>query len=134
MQLWYVDDKSENHTMWWNSFTDAIQEACELRSYYSTTELLDELERGTQPDILFVDFFVGNRLGTEIIRWFETQTARPVLIAHSSMERANVGMVAAGADFHLEKIKGKPFTESIRQTFQSLEDVVYVAQNRRIPT
>jgi DNA-binding LytR/AlgR family response regulator len=130
MKLWFVDDKPANHATWLGSFPDDIQRSCELRSFLSLDELFAVLAGGVLPDILFLDFFVGERLGTEVIRWFDDRALRPVLIAHSSMEQANAGMVTAGADFSLEKIKNRPFTESIRQVFRNLEDVAFTVETR----
>ena len=132
MKLWFVDDKPRNHKTWVSSFPEEIQASCELRSFLTVDELFAEFSNGIFPDLLFVDFFVGERLGTEVIEWFAGRAVRPVLIAHSSMEQANTGMVAAGADFQLEKIKEMPFTASIRDSFKSLEDVVYALENRRV--
>lgn len=132
MKLWFVDDKLKNHETWANSFSEEIKASCELRSFLTIDDLFAEFSAGIFPDLLFVDFFVGERLGTEVIKWFASCDVRPVLIAHSSMEQANAGMVAAGADFHLEKIKEMPFTNSIREVFKSLDDVVKVLESRRV--
>jgi CheY-like chemotaxis protein len=132
MKLWFVDDKPKNHETWVGSFSEEIKASCELRSFMTIDELLAEFSRGIFPDLLFLDFFVGERLGTEVIKWFDNESVRPVLIAHSSMEQANSGMVAMGADFHLEKIKEVPFTISIRDAFKRLDDVAYTLKNRRV--
>ena len=132
MKFWFVDDKPRNHETWASSFSEEIKASCELRSFLTIDELFVEFSSGILPDLLFVDFFVGERLGTEVIKWFANRNVRPVLIAHSSMEQANTGMVAAGADFHLNKIKEMPFTASIRDAFKSLDDVAYALENRRV--
>ena len=132
MKLWFVDDKQENHETWSNSFVEPLKHACEFRSFSSLATLFDEFESGSFPDILFLDFFIGERLGVEVIRWFQSRDCRPVLIAHSSMDQANEGMVTEGADFSLEKIKNRPHTESIMRAFKSIEDIAYVVQNRAL--
>jgi len=132
MKLWFVDDKRDNHETWSNSFPEPLIASCELRFFLSVPELIDEFENGNVPDILFLDFFIGEGLGIEVIKWFENKLVRPVLIAHSSMKEANVGMVCEGADFYLDKIKNKPVTESIRTAFQTMDDVTYIVQNRAI--
>ena len=133
MKLWFVDDKPDNHKTWLNSFTDGIRASCELRTFNSVDQLFVAFSNQPRPDILFLDFFLGNRLGVEVIRWFDGQPTRPVLIAHSSMEEANIGMVAGGTDFYLEKVKNRPYTESIRQVFSTPEAIEYVIQHRRMP-
>lgn len=132
MKLWFVDDKRENHETWSNSFAETVKQACELRSFYSVATLIDELDSGNVPDILFLDFFIGERLGTEVIRWFEGKDDRAVLIAHSSMNEANVGMVQEGADFYLDKIKNRTHTDSITRVFKDIEDIAYIVKNRAI--
>ena len=132
MKLWFVDDKRDNHETWSNSFPEPIKASCELRSFFSVSELTDEFSVGELPDILFLDFFIGEVLGIEVIRCFENKAVRPVLIAHSSMKEASVGMVREGADFYLEKIKNRPHTKSIRNAFQTIDDVRYIVQNRAI--
>ncbi len=132
MQLWFVDDKLENHTTWANSFSQDITESCELLTFLSVAEVIDELDSGNIPDILFLDFFIGRRIGVDLIRRFRNEEVRPVLIAHSSMQAANEGMVAAGADFALEKIKYKPHTASIRNAFRNVEDVAWIVKHRAV--
>ena len=132
MKLWFVDDKPDNHDTWTNSFAEQLVASCELRSFFSVPELIGELENGNAPDILFIDFFIGEFLGIEVIKWFENKPVRPVLIAHSSLKEANVGMVREGADFYLEKIKSKSDTESIKTAFQTINDLMYTVQSRAL--
>lgn len=134
MKLWFVDDRPDNHATWESSFSDDIRHSCELRVFTTVNDLLDEFARGILPDVLFLDFFIEGRLGVDVIRWFEDQPLRPLLIAHSSMERANLGMVEKGADFYLEKIKGQPYIESIRSVFRTLDDIRYAIEHRRVRT
>jgi hypothetical protein len=58
MKLWFVDDKRDNHETWSNSFPESLIASCELRSFLSVPELIDEFENGNVPDILFLDFFI----------------------------------------------------------------------------
>ncbi len=132
MKIWFVDDRQDNHTTWLNSFPEQVLQRCELRSFISVPDALAQFADGHLPDILFLDFFIGGRLGIEIVRWFDNQETRPVLIAHSSMREANEGMVREGADFFLEKHKNRPHTESVKSTFTCLDDVLYVATNRAL--
>jgi CheY-like chemotaxis protein len=132
MKLWFVDDKQENHETWSNSFPGRLKGSCELQSFFSVSDLIDEFAIGNLPDILFLDFFIGDGLGIDIIRWFEGRETRPVLIAHSSMEEANLGMVREGADFYLEKLKNRPHTDSIRNAIRSIDDLIFIVTNRAV--
>ena len=80
MKLWFVDDKQANHETWLNSFVEPLKQACEFRSFYSVAAVIDELDGDNVPDVLFLDFFIGDRLGIEVIRWFEGKDDRPVLL------------------------------------------------------
>ena len=131
-QIWFVDDKHANHDTWRRSFPAALAASCELRSFFSVGQIIIEFEKANIPDILFIDFFIDGRLGTEVIKWFTGKPIRPVLIAHSSMNEANQGMVREGADFYLEKIKNVPQTESIQAAFQTADDVASIIQTRTI--
>ena len=133
MKLWFVDDKQSNHDTWLSSFPDCIKDACELRSFSSVSEAIDEFANGNIPDILFLDFFIGESLGIHVIKWFGDQNVRPVLIAHSSMEEANLGMIREGADFHMVKIKNRLHTDAIRNVFKSMDDVWYIVKHRQLP-
>ena len=129
MKLWFVDDKQENHNIWARSFTDPIKTVCLLRSFYSVDSIVTAFEKGDVPDILFVDFFVGQRYGIDVIRWFDKKQSRPVLIAHSSLQQANDAMVENGADFALAKIKGVHQTESIVRVFKTIDDIEYTLKH-----
>ena len=129
MKLWFADDKQENHNIWARSFTDPIKTVCLLRSFYSVDSIVTAFEKGDVPDILFVDFFVGQRYGIDVIRWFDKKQSRPVLIAHSSLQQANDAMVENGADFALAKIKVVHQTESIVRVFKTSDDIAYTLKH-----
>ena len=83
MKLWFVDDKRDNHETWTNSFAEPLVASCEFRSFFSIPELIDELENGNAPDILFIDFFIGEFLGIEVIKWFENTDGLIANLLHS---------------------------------------------------
>lgn len=66
------------------------------------------------PQLLFVDYFLGAQHGHEVIEFVlqrcPQRLHRPLLIAHSSQDRANRALLALGADLALSKVKGLPAT------------------------
>ena len=114
MQIWFVDDRLENHDTWLASFPDDVQAACTLRTFESVPALFQVLDAGERPDVLFVDFFLRGHTGEEVLdRVLHDGGAVPLLIAHSSLDRANVAMVHLGAHLALAKHKGRRRTQSI---------------------
>ena len=111
MKLWFVDDHPENLRTWANSFPQSVREACEFETFSTLDELLERLTSGDLPDVLFLDFYLGERRGVEIVHWFAGREARPVLIAHSSMTSAN---------------------HSVRSAFSSMGRVEHIVKHRNL--
>jgi len=134
IQIWFVDDREDNLQTWRDSFPEAVKKECCLRCFSSIGSVEQALSEGFNPDILFLDFFVGDRYGFELVRQFPPDMPkRPVLIAHSSMELANTGLVNNGADFAMEKIKEVPVTDSIVSRIQSMEDIQFILTHKKLP-
>lgn len=124
MHVWFVDDRAENRATWYASFPPAVREACQLRAFATVPEVLAALEAGDTPDVVFVDFFIDGHYGFEVIeRFVSGSEPPPLLIAHSSMQEANLGMVRLGAHLALEKVKGAAKTRSIADAIRSVEDL-----------
>jgi DNA-binding NtrC family response regulator len=125
MKIYFVDDLQENRETWFNSFSNFIKKKHELKTFESVPCLIQELEQGIVPEILFLDFFIQSHSGLEVIQYLKKQKyPLPLLIAHSSLEVANEAMLRAGAHLTLKKIKGVPQTESIQTRIQSEEDLI----------
>lgn len=124
MNVWFVDDKADNRATWLASFPLEVREACALRVFASVPEFLAALEAGDRPEVMFVDFFIHDHHGLEVIERLKVgDLPVPLLIAHSSMAEANNGMLRAGAHLALEKARGVARTRSIVESIGSLEDL-----------
>ncbi|MEZ0373037.1 MAG: hypothetical protein ACAI44_28360 [Candidatus Sericytochromatia bacterium] len=123
LKIWFVDDMPTNHRQWLNSFSAELRQKHSFRVFSQVESLFETLDSGLIPDVLFVDFFIGPRFGHEVIAYFADKSPRPLLIAHSSMLRANQAMLKQGADLMLEKINGGEFSESIVRLIRSEQDL-----------
>jgi hypothetical protein len=124
MNVWFVDDRAENRVTWLASFPASVHETCVLRVFPGVPDLFGALRNGDRPDVLFVDFFLDGHYGSDVIeRLIAGEGPVPLLIAHSSMAEANVGMVRAGAHLSMEKTKGVPKTLSIEAAIKGPEDL-----------
>jgi len=132
MRVWFIDDRAANRETWLASFPSSVHEACSLEVFASVPELFAALDAGRRPDILFVDYFLGVRHGTEVIeRFTEGDEPMPLLIAHSSVDRANDGMVRAGAHLAMEKRAGAARTRSIERAIRGPEDLRRLIREHR---
>ncbi|MGV3526297.1 MAG: hypothetical protein ACO1RX_18910 [Candidatus Sericytochromatia bacterium] len=130
MDIWFVDDLPENHATWLNSFPADVFQQHSLRCFDTVEALFAAVEGERSPDILFVDYFIGPRIGSEVISWFLDRPERPLLIAHSSQASANRTMLKEGADLSLEKMPGAVSTASIRRQIQSEADLTRILAYR----
>ena len=124
MDVWFVDDSAENRAAWLASFPSSVHESCSLEVFASVADLFAALDAGRRPDVLFVDYFLSGRHGIEVIERFTADDGpMPLLVAHSSMHDANMGMVRAGAHLAMEKVGGAARTRSIQEAIRGPEDL-----------
>ena len=124
INIWLIDDSRINRLSWQRSFPKDIAEEHTLRTFALVPELLAALESGPWPDILFVDFFLDGDYGTTILEYFaEHPDEPPFLIAYSSMDRANDGMLQAGAHLKMRKKSVSAIQPSIRERFKTVRDI-----------
>jgi len=132
-RVWFIDDRLENRDSWLKGFGSEIRTNCELKTFEDWPGLREDLNNHDYPDVLFLDFFLPDCYGHEIIEWIDLNCPpdqRPVLVAHSSMEAANIGMCENGADCGLEKHKGESVSSSIASHFRLVADIEYLVKNR----
>jgi DNA-binding NtrC family response regulator len=133
-RIWFIDDREDNREAWIKGFGSEIRAHCELQTFGKWLDLRQQLETVGYPDVLFVDFFIYDFYGHEVISWIDIHSPgdqRPVIVAHSSNEYANVGMVNKyRADCRLEKTKGETVSSSIQAHFKSLADIEYLIKYR----
>ncbi len=124
MQICFIDDREENREGWLKGFGPEISIECDLRTFASAAGWYRWLNNGKKPDVVFLDFFIGDAIGSELIEDLRSRFANDVfIVAHSSMTEANAGMVEAGADAMLPKVRLKVPSPTIAEAFSSMADL-----------
>lgn len=129
-RIWFVDDLAKNRRAWLRSFSPELQDAHEFLTFETVDDLFAVLDGGEWPDILFIDYFIGLRYGHEVVAYFDGLSPRPLLIGHSSMERANLKMVELGADLFFEKNPDAPWNEVLAKQIRSTADLERLIQHK----
>ena len=122
MKIWFVDDLASNRQMWLNSFPEEVKAQNQWRTFPGVPDLLAAAQED-MPDVLFIDYYIGDHFGHEVVEHFLKCQPRPFLIAHSSAFAANRAMVQQGADLMLEKKPGRAFTRSIAEAISCQADL-----------
>lgn len=124
LKIWFVDDLAVNRTAWLESFATGLRTNHEFAVFATVEALFEVLDAGQWPDILFIDYFIGPRYGHEVLDYFRrAKGRRPVLIAHSSDDRANQGMLREGADLTIDKLRGAAYRRAIKAVLASEADL-----------
>lgn len=132
MKIAFIDDRAENQAAWLASMQMICGGNAELLTLGSISELSQVLTESYRPDVVFVDFFIGGNYGTEAISLLRQQCGNKVaIIAHSSMDAANAGMMEPvdmpsdsvsrvdGADAMLPKMKGEHPSPTLLERFST---------------
>jgi len=135
--IWIVDDRIENQVMIAASFKNIkkhinIVKLNSCQEYYSA---VDKCNNGTRPHFIFMDYFMGENYGTELIKYAKNKrylVGFPIIIGHSSNLDASHEMVKVGGDFVLEKIKGLEYSASIVKHFSDIIKVREIINNRSL--
>ncbi|MEI8165041.1 MAG: hypothetical protein WCG26_01645 [Chloroflexales bacterium] len=141
-RIWVIDDTPANLTMIERSFPPAVQASSEIRSFLKAREALAHFDAlvGTAPeqlpDFILLDYFLDRMYGHQLLDHFLEQyraSEHPpaVIIAHSSMDEANLMLVERGADCALEKRKDSPESSAVARAFRSLDAMRWFKQHRR---
>lgn len=140
-KLWVLDDNADNICMIEQSFHPTVKANLEVVSFLSAEAFLSAFEIILNavellPDFVLLDFFLGTMYGSDVLErltqaWAERDVSPTVIIAHSSEIKFSELMVAQGADFALEKIKGLECSAALREVFSSPEDLAWLRRYRR---
>ena len=108
--FWIVDDVASCHELVRRSLAGVLS-SCELHHYFEASEALVELRAclsdpsgyGWLPDLIFMDFYIGEARGDEMTRrvraLFRAAALRgPWIVGHSSVTRCSERIVEAGGD------------------------------------
>ena len=106
MHVGFIDDKPENVKAWHAAMIAVCGDRVELKDFGTLSDLASAVKDGFTPDVMFVDFFIDGDYGTEVLKFLRNHFGDKVfIIAHSSMDELNLGMIEQGADASLSKIK-----------------------------
>ena len=130
--VWIVDDLEANHALVRRSLPANFETVCELVSHASAEEALLHVEIGLDadperlPDVIFMDFFLGDAYGNEVTQkiraaFLEKKLAGPYIVGHSSAPAASYEIVRAGGDVAIEKDRHAAFSAGVRALFPDLE-------------
>lgn len=130
--LWVVDDLEANHALVRRSMPAGFEAVCELVSHSSAEDALLHVEVGLDadperlPDVIFMDFFLGDAYGNEVTkeirkRFQAHKLAGPFIVGHSSAPPASLEIVKCGGDVAIEKDRHAAVSPGIQKLFPDLD-------------
>lgn len=125
MHIAFIDDKATNLLAWRTRMEDICRGQAQLTTYQSVEAFEEALEEGYQPHIVFTDFNIDDRFGTEIVVMLRQLFGRRVyIIAHSSNEERNEYLLRIGANEIIPKHQKTYPPPTLEESFWSFDDLV----------
>jgi hypothetical protein len=122
MIIGFIDDRQDNRAAWRLAMESILPQTDQICTFDSVQALLRQLEAGFRPRVMFVDFFIDGSCGSDAISLLRQHLGNSVfIIAHSSMDMVNQGLLRHGADMALSKIKGQSPSPTILSAFPNYE-------------
>jgi CheY-like chemotaxis protein len=126
--VWVVDDVEANHDLVRRSLPHGHEDACDLTGYLTAREALDALalllaDRSEHlPDVIFMDFFLGDGQGDDVTRavreaFAAAKLAGPFIVGHSSASGGSREIVKAGGDVAITKDKASGVSPGVQELF-----------------
>lgn len=133
MHIFFIDDIPANLEAWKCAMEKITDGKAFLSMFATINELKQSIKQGYKPDIGFIDFFIQDHYGFEVVEMLRELFGDEIfLIAHSSMQAANEGMVRTGADCWLDKQKGVSPSPTILRKFKDLEELkTFIKKNKK---
>jgi CheY-like chemotaxis protein len=142
--VWVVDDLPANHALVRRSLPEGFESVCELVAFASAAEAFLQIEVGLDgdstrlPDVIFMDFFIGDAYGNELTRKIRAafgarRLMGPYIVGHSSSPPASLEIVRAGADVAIEKDRHAPVSPGVRRILPDLAALRDYAGRARRP-
>ncbi len=140
--VWVVDDVEANHALVRRSLPLGFEAICDLVGVSSAEEALLQLEIGLDadperlPDVIFMDFFLGDSYGNEVTKKIRVEFAKkklqgPFIVGHSSAPPASLEIVKCGGDVAIEKDRHAPVSAGVRRLFPDMATLVGYAGRAR---
>ncbi len=144
MRIAFIDDRADNRSAWMAAMQSICRSSADLRTFRSVGEFTTVMNEWS-PEVVFVDFFIDGRYGTEVIQLLRKGFGSAVVvIAHSSMDAANDGMISRvnasdgsrlhGADAAIPKTKGVTPSPTLVERFSSFEQFSRFVETCRQPS
>ena len=61
----FIDDRLDNRSAWQDAMQQICSDAAELQTFATISDFRHQLDRGYTPNVVFVDYFVGDEYGQE---------------------------------------------------------------------
>jgi CheY-like chemotaxis protein len=142
--VWVVDDAAGNHALVRRSLPAGFEAICDVVEHWSGEEALLHVEIGFAgdperlPDVIFMDFFLGDTYGNEVTKKIRAEFAAkklagPFIVGHSSSPPASLEIVKCGGDVAIEKDRHAPFSPGVKSLFPDLDALKSYAGRARKP-
>ena len=129
--LWVVDDVEANHALVRRSLPQGFEAVCDLVGHGSASDALLDIEVGLDadperlPDVIFMDFFLGDSYGNEVTKKIREEFAKkklqgPFIVDHSSAPPASLEIVKCGGDVAIEKDRHAPVSAGVKKLFPDI--------------
>lgn len=130
MKIAFIDDKTDNLQAWLSSM-ETITGGEAILDIYDSIDAFDEaLQEGYQPQVVFTDYNIDDRCGTELVEILRGRFGHQVyIIAHSSGDWRNRHLLQVGADEMIPKFKGITPSPTVADRFWSYEDLLALDQS-----
>ena len=124
MNIAFIDDKAENLSAWLSAMRTISGKQAHLSIYQSVDEFEEALAEGYLPAIVFTDYNIDDRCGTEIVEMLRREFGERVyIIAHSSQGWRNEHLLQLGANEIIAKYKGHATSPAVADRFWSIDDL-----------
>ena len=131
MKIAFIDDKAKNLHAWLSGMESIQGGEADLAIYRSVDEFEEALYEGYQPDIVFTDYNIDDRFGTEVVETLRKMFGSKVyIIAHSSGQWRNEHLMQIGANEIVPKIKGLSPSPTLSERFWCFDDLMELLDAR----
>jgi CheY-like chemotaxis protein len=129
--IWVLDDIEANHDFVRRSLPEGYESVCVFKTFVTAEDALRDLEKALDaipeelPDVLFMDFFLGDDHGDEVTERIRAafsakRLTGPFIVGHSSSTPASLEILKKGGDIAIEKDRRTVHSRGVRRLFPDL--------------
>jgi DNA-binding NarL/FixJ family response regulator len=134
MYIAFIDDKVDNLDAWRSGMEEICDKQAELTTYVSVDAFEEALEEGYRPDMVFTDYHIDDRCGTEVVEALRYRFGQGVyIIAHSSQMWRNEHLLQLGANEIVPKLKRIFPSPTLGERFWCFDDLLELAIMKGYP-